>query len=122
MKAHILKTWKAPCCYLVTRVHKTTPAVVRLLNIVQFVIVSINSWGLKRDIMSEPETQGSISLAGLQPHTLWVESETFVKCVQGAAANSLYSTRSFEHWPQGVELLLEERISSTCASHIRAVD
>ena len=60
--------------------------------------------------MSEPGSQGGISLAGLGAYALWVHSQTFVKYVQGATWPNVRSSRIFERWAEGVGLLLEERM------------
>ena len=94
-KAKILKVWNVPCCYLMAHFHDQTPAMVTLLNVIQPVALSVNSWGLTRGIMCKPESHGGISLPGLGVSALWVHSHVFVKYVQGTAAPSARSSRLF---------------------------
>ena len=92
-------------------------AIHKVSSVVQSMTLSMNSWGITRDILSEVESQGGISLVGLGPYALCMHSQTFVKYVQGAPATTTLrsattprSARSFERWAEGVGLLLEERM------------
>ena len=65
-KAYLFASWVAPVVYLTGRAHELSDKVFSQLNLVQRIVLGINSWHLTMGILSMPKREGVLA------HHLWL--------------------------------------------------